>query len=110
MAKKLPSLLQLFAHATSLGGVESLVEWRTMSDDTCDRKLMRISVGIEGWQGLKGRSGTGIREIAEVRIAITMGGFSVIQIHGLASCGVTRSIIYLPLLEKYCYASRFLSD
>ncbi|RKF63168.1 Cystathionine beta-lyase MetC [Erysiphe neolycopersici] len=31
-ARKLPSKLNLFHHATSLGGVESLIEWRTMSD------------------------------------------------------------------------------
>jgi cystathionine beta-lyase/cystathionine gamma-synthase len=29
-ARRLPSKLQLFHHATSLGGVESLIEWRTM--------------------------------------------------------------------------------
>jgi cystathionine beta-lyase/cystathionine gamma-synthase len=30
LARRLPSKLQLFHHATSLGGVESLIEWRTM--------------------------------------------------------------------------------
>jgi cystathionine beta-lyase len=29
-ARRLPSKLQLFHHATSLGGVDSLIEWRTM--------------------------------------------------------------------------------
>ena len=46
-AKRLPSKLNLFAHATSLGGVESLVEWRTMSDPTTPRNLLRFSIGIE---------------------------------------------------------------
>ncbi|ESZ90126.1 putative Uncharacterized trans-sulfuration enzyme [Sclerotinia borealis F-4128] len=52
-AKKLPSQLELFHHATSLGGVESLIEWRAMSDATIDRKLLRVSVGIEGWEDLR---------------------------------------------------------
>ncbi|KAI4594579.1 hypothetical protein KJ359_007667 [Pestalotiopsis sp. 9143b] len=52
-ARTLPSKLHLFHHATSLGGVESLIEWRSMSDDTCDKRLLRVSVGIEGWEDLK---------------------------------------------------------
>ncbi|WVF66521.1 hypothetical protein IAT40_001261 [Kwoniella sp. CBS 6097] len=47
IAKRFPSLLNLFHHATSLGGVESLVEWRAMSDPTVDRNLVRFSIGIE---------------------------------------------------------------
>ena len=47
LARRFPSYLELFHHATSLGGVESLVEWRAMSDDTIDRRLVRISVGVE---------------------------------------------------------------
>ncbi|WVQ94137.1 hypothetical protein IAU59_001215 [Kwoniella sp. CBS 9459] len=47
IAKRFPSLLHLFHHATSLGGVESLVEWRAMSDPTVDRSLVRFSIGIE---------------------------------------------------------------
>jgi cystathionine beta-lyase/cystathionine gamma-synthase len=53
LARKLPSTLRLFHHATSLGGVESLIEWRTMTDATVDRRLLRISVGIEGWEDLR---------------------------------------------------------
>lgn len=52
-AKRLPGLLHLFHHSTSLGGVESLIEWRTMSDSGVDRRLMRISIGVEGWEDLK---------------------------------------------------------
>lgn len=47
MAKTLPSKLVLWGHATSLGGVESLIEWRAMSDGGCDRRLLRLSVGVE---------------------------------------------------------------
>ncbi|RYP39491.1 hypothetical protein DL767_002225 [Monosporascus sp. MG133] len=52
-ARRLPSKLRLFQHATSLGGVESLVEWRAMSDSSVDPRLMRISVGLEGWTDLR---------------------------------------------------------
>jgi len=52
-ARRLPSKLKLFHHATSLGGVESLIEWRTMTDSKVDTRLLRISVGIEGWEDLK---------------------------------------------------------
>jgi len=52
-AKRLPSKLELFHHATSLGGVESLIEWRTMSDPTVDTRVLRVSIGIEGWEDLK---------------------------------------------------------
>jgi len=52
-AKRLPSKLHLFHHATSLGGVESLIEWRRMSDNTVEPTLVRVSVGIENWEDLK---------------------------------------------------------
>lgn len=52
LARKLPSKLHLFHHATSLGGVESLIEWRVMSDSTTARDLLRVSVGIENAQDL----------------------------------------------------------
>jgi cystathionine beta-lyase/cystathionine gamma-synthase len=47
LARRLPSKLNFFAHATSLGGVESLVEWRTMSDATVEKALLRFSIGVE---------------------------------------------------------------
>jgi cystathionine beta-lyase/cystathionine gamma-synthase len=46
-AKRLPSKLCLFHHATSLGGVESLIEWRTMTDPTVEKTLLRVSIGVE---------------------------------------------------------------
>ena len=52
-ARSLPGKLHLFHHATSLGGVESLVEWRRMSDKTVDERVLRVSVGIENWEDLR---------------------------------------------------------
>ncbi|KAJ6015891.1 trans-sulfuration enzyme [Penicillium herquei] len=52
-AKVLPSKLHFFQHATSLGGVETLIEWRTLSDTMVDRRLLRISVGLENWEDLR---------------------------------------------------------
>jgi cystathionine beta-lyase/cystathionine gamma-synthase len=52
-AKVLPTKLCFFHHATSLGGVESLIEWRALSDSKVDRKLLRVSVGLENWEDLK---------------------------------------------------------
>jgi cystathionine gamma-synthase len=52
-AKRLPSKLFVFQHATSLGGVESLIEWRKMSDKSCDERLLRFSVGVEDFEDLE---------------------------------------------------------
>ncbi|KAF4469935.1 cystathionine beta-lyase [Fusarium albosuccineum] len=52
-AKRLPHKLQLFHHATSLGGVESLIEWRAMTDANVDKRLLRVSIGVEGLEDLK---------------------------------------------------------
>lgn len=52
LARKLPSKLQYFIHATSLGGVESLIEWRAISDATIDPTLLRVSVGVENIEDL----------------------------------------------------------
>ncbi|KAE9381346.1 cystathionine gamma-synthase [Stipitochalara longipes BDJ] len=52
-ARRLPSKLHLFHHATSLGGVESLIEWRTMTDSGVDTRLLRVSIGVEGWEDLR---------------------------------------------------------
>jgi cystathionine gamma-synthase len=52
-ARTLPSKLRLFHHATSLGGVESLIEWRRMSDTSVDNTLLRVSVGVESWEDLR---------------------------------------------------------
>ncbi|CAN6657894.1 cystathionine gamma-lyase [Trichomonascus vanleenenianus] len=51
-ARQLPSRLKLFAHATSLGGVESLIEWRAISDERCSETLLRVSIGVEDQEDL----------------------------------------------------------
>lgn len=65
MARRLPSKLHLFHHATSLGGVESLIEWRRMSDRGVDPRVMRISVGLENWEDLKADLFQGLKAVAE---------------------------------------------
>lgn len=52
LARYLPSKLHLFHHATSLGGVESLIEWRTMTDGTVGPEVLRVSIGIEDYRDL----------------------------------------------------------
>lgn len=64
-ARELPSKLHFFHHATSLGGVETLIEWRTMTDTTVDRRLLRISVGLENWEDLKADLAGAFRELAQ---------------------------------------------
>ncbi len=46
-ARELPRHLQLFRDATSLGGVESLIEWRRKQDPEASPTLLRLSVGLE---------------------------------------------------------------
>ena len=53
MARRFPSKLRLFSHSTSLGGAESLIEWRTMTDPEVDATLLRVSIGLENWEDLK---------------------------------------------------------
>ncbi|POS71373.1 cystathionine gamma-synthase [Diaporthe helianthi] len=52
-ARRLPSKLHLFHHATSLGGVESLIEWRAVTDKTIAKTVLRVSVGVEAWEDLR---------------------------------------------------------
>lgn len=46
-ARALPGRLRLFRDATSLGGVESLIEWRRRHDPQAPEALLRLSVGLE---------------------------------------------------------------
>jgi len=62
-ARRLPSKLALFHHATSLGGVESLIEWRTMSDVGVERELLRLSIGVEAWDDLRDDLVRGFEEV-----------------------------------------------
>ncbi|EJU06473.1 cystathionine gamma-synthase [Dacryopinax primogenitus] len=52
-ANKLPNLLEYFVSATSLGGVESLIEQRVISDPGANPKLCRLSIGLEDLEDLK---------------------------------------------------------
>ncbi|KAK4935269.1 hypothetical protein LTR10_023663 [Elasticomyces elasticus] len=63
-AKRLPSKLLLFHHATSLGGVESLIEWRTMTDSTVTKDFLRLSIGVEGPEDLLADLIQGLRAVA----------------------------------------------
>jgi cystathionine gamma-synthase len=65
LARRLPSKLQLFHHATSLGGVESLIEWRTMTDSTVEKTVMRVSIGIEDSRDLLDDLLQGFRALVE---------------------------------------------
>ncbi|GAA96840.1 uncharacterized protein L969DRAFT_94895 [Mixia osmundae IAM 14324] len=62
VAKWLPYTVKLFAPATSLGGVESLMEHRITSDAKADPKLVRISVGLEDLEDLKADILTALNE------------------------------------------------
>ncbi|KAF8605292.1 hypothetical protein BDV93DRAFT_605257 [Ceratobasidium sp. AG-I] len=64
-ARLLPYLLKLFTPATSLGGVESLIEQRYTSDPREDKRRLRISVGLEDIEDLKGDLRRGLNEVAE---------------------------------------------
>jgi cystathionine gamma-synthase len=64
-AKRLPSKLHLFHHATSLGGTESLIEWRRMSDDTVGPELCRVSVGVEACEDLREDLVQGFKKLVE---------------------------------------------
>jgi len=46
-AQKLPQMTLLFTDATSLGGAESLLDWRYKWDKSLSPMLLRISVGLE---------------------------------------------------------------
>jgi len=52
-AKALPDALTLFRNATSLGGVESLVEWRRKHDAAVSPLLLRVSIGLEDREHLQ---------------------------------------------------------
>ncbi|KAI9778726.1 MAG: hypothetical protein M1839_007957 [Geoglossum umbratile] len=73
LARALPGQLRLFQHATSLGGVESLIEWRAMSDPEADGKLLRISVGLEEWKDLRDDLLDGLRGVLERAVEDTTG-------------------------------------
>ncbi|KAJ3271881.1 hypothetical protein HDV01_006166 [Terramyces sp. JEL0728] len=52
-ARLICSNLRLVANATSLGGVESLIEWRTLQDPKISPTLCRVSIGLEDFEDLQ---------------------------------------------------------
>ncbi|KAH6639590.1 cystathionine gamma-synthase-like protein [Boeremia exigua] len=79
-ARALPSHLRLFHHATSLGGVESLIEWRRMSDTRVDERLLRVSIGVEHWEDLK-------EDLLKAFKALAEGDGGVAAVKGTAQVG-----------------------
>ncbi|KAI9144049.1 Cys/Met metabolism PLP-dependent enzyme-domain-containing protein [Paraphysoderma sedebokerense] len=65
LARLLPKTLHLFQTATSLGGVESLIDWRYQYDKTISEGLLRISIGLEDPEDLKRDLWTGLEMIAD---------------------------------------------
>jgi len=63
-ARLLPRRLRLFRDATSLGGVESLVEWRRKHDPEAPPTLLRVSAGIEDPEDLIADLDRGLAELA----------------------------------------------
>ncbi|KAF2119572.1 Cys/Met metabolism PLP-dependent enzyme-domain-containing protein [Lophiotrema nucula] len=87
-ARNLPSALHLFHHATSLGGVESLIEWRRMSDSGVDETLLRVSVGVENWEDLRDDFLQAFNAVAEGK-TVESNGLSVdVQTGGEGAQGV----------------------
>jgi cystathionine beta-lyase len=64
-AKWLQSKLRIFQHATSLGGMESLIEWRKMSDHSAEGDVLRVSVDIETLDDLQKDLSNGFKAIME---------------------------------------------
>ncbi|PKI84196.1 cystathionine gamma-synthase [Malassezia vespertilionis] len=67
MAVYLPHEVEYFTPATSLGGVESLMEQRKISSPQEDSKLLRISTGIEAFADLKADLIRGMLTVLEQR-------------------------------------------
>jgi cystathionine gamma-synthase len=63
-ARELPKHLALFRDATSLGGVESLIEWRRKHDPEAPPSLVRVSVGLEDARDLIADLDRGLAELA----------------------------------------------
>ncbi|KZP27056.1 PLP-dependent transferase [Athelia psychrophila] len=64
-AQFLPHSLKYFIPATSLGGVDSLIEHRLMSDPGSHPCLVRISVGVEDVNDLKDDLRRGLQTVSK---------------------------------------------
>ncbi|GAA6005706.1 hypothetical protein JCM10207_005301 [Rhodosporidiobolus poonsookiae] len=65
-ATHLPHSLGCFVPATSLGGVESLIEQRRVSDPGADPRLIRLSIGLEDFEDLKHDLISGFRKVQQI--------------------------------------------
>ncbi|KAF9568962.1 cystathionine gamma-synthase [Agrocybe pediades] len=65
-ATLLPHSLKYFVPATSLGGVESLIEHRIQSDPSSDPRLIRLSIGVEDVDDLKEDLKQGLKTVSSV--------------------------------------------
>jgi len=63
-AQKLGKKTFIFSEATSLGGVESLMDWRYQYDTTVDPALLRLSIGLEHADDLIADLDQALRSIA----------------------------------------------
>ncbi|PSS37311.1 hypothetical protein PHLCEN_2v788 [Hermanssonia centrifuga] len=63
-ATLLPHATKYFIPATSLGGVESLIEHRIASDSKADPRLIRLSVGVEDIEDLKADLRRALQEVS----------------------------------------------
>ncbi|GMK56056.1 hypothetical protein CspeluHIS016_0211120 [Cutaneotrichosporon spelunceum] len=63
-ARIFPSKLALFHHCTSLGGAESMIEWRRVTDDEIDPRGLRVSVGLESFEDLQADILQGLEAVA----------------------------------------------
>jgi len=66
-ATPFPHLLKYFVPATSLGGVESLVEHRLQTDPSSEPCLVRISVGVEDIEDLKSDLRQALQKLAHTK-------------------------------------------
>ncbi|KAJ6539250.1 cystathionine gamma-synthase [Mycena capillaripes] len=62
-----PHSLKYFTPATSLGGVESLAEYRFSWDPTSNPKAVRISIGVEDLEDLKADIRQALKHLVQVR-------------------------------------------
>ncbi|KAK4058124.1 hypothetical protein OIO90_000863 [Microbotryomycetes sp. JL221] len=65
-ATHLPHVLELFTPATSLGGVESLIEQRVLSAPESDPRLLRLSIGLEDYVDLKNDLIRGFNKVIKI--------------------------------------------
>ncbi|WFD31691.1 cystathionine gamma-synthase [Malassezia sp. CBS 17886] len=67
IAKYLPHTVELFVPATSLGGVESLMEQREISSPSEDPRVVRISIGLEEFDDLRADVTSGLIAVLQAQ-------------------------------------------